>query len=201
MYWTYCSLRYFRAITHNRAVPFDALFHESVFLFTMQCSSPSEPFGMNTLFLWEHSLCAPGGAERQWAARGENSRNGRTYTWRDPNTAQRLYRKHKKNILKTIKLTENTDIRKAMAIHCRETSDGQEHWLMHWGWLKSDQTSTQADMLAVFPLTMARDRHWWSHCRSLGSPEMSTSFFARQLKKGAVDLPYTPVVSIATGWK
>ena len=39
-------------------------------------------------------------------------------------------------------------------------------------------------MLAVFPLTAARDRHWWSHCRSLGSPEMSTSFFARQLKKG-----------------
>ena len=31
------------------------------------------------------------------------------------------------------------------------------------------------------------------------SPKMSTSFFARQLKKGAVDLPYTPVVSIATG--
>jgi len=31
---------------------------------------------------------------------------------------------------------------------------------------------------------------------TLGSPEMSTSFFARQLKKGAVDLPYTPVVSI-----
>ena len=30
------------------------------------------------------SLCAPGGAERQWAARGENSRNGRTYTWQDP---------------------------------------------------------------------------------------------------------------------
>jgi len=54
-------------------------------------------------------------------------------------------------------------------------------------------------MLAVFPLTAARDKRWWSHCRSLGSPEMSTSFFARQLKKGAVDLPYTPVVSIATG--
>jgi len=53
-------------------------------------------------------------------------------------------------------------------------------------------------MLAVFPLTMARDRHWWSHYPSLGSPEMS-SFFVRQLKKGAVDLPYTPVVSIATG--
>jgi len=54
-------------------------------------------------------------------------------------------------------------------------------------------------MLAVFPLTMARDRHWWSHCCSLESPEMLTSFFARQLKKGAVDLPYTPVVSMATG--
>jgi len=48
-------------------------------------------------------------------------------------------------------------------------------------------------------MTTARDKHWWSHCRSLGSPEMSTSFFARQLKKGAMDLPYTPVVSIATG--
>ena len=23
-------------------------------------------------------------------------------------------------------------------------------------------------MLAVFPLTAARDRRWWSHCRSLG---------------------------------
>jgi len=46
-------------------------------------------------------------------------------------------------------------------------------------------------MLAVFPLTMVRDRRWWSHCPSMGSPEMSTSFFARQLKKGAVDLPYT----------
>jgi len=43
------------------------------------------------------------------------------------NTAQRLYRKHKKNIRKTIKLTENTHIRKAMAIHWREASDGQEH--------------------------------------------------------------------------
>jgi len=44
-------------------------------------------------------------------------------------------------------------------------------------------------MLVVFPLTTDRDRRWWSHCRSLGSPEMSTRFFARQLKKGAVDLP------------
>ena len=43
-------------------------------------------------------------------------------------------------------------------------------------------------MLTVFPLTTASDRRWWSHCRSLGSPEMSTSFFSRQLKKGAVDL-------------
>jgi len=58
-------------------------FYESVFLFTIQCSVPTR-FGSNALFLWEHSLCAPGGAERQWAARGENSRNGLTYTWRDP---------------------------------------------------------------------------------------------------------------------
>jgi len=37
-----------------------------------------------------------------------------------------------KNILKTIKLTENTDNRKAMAIqYIEEASDGQEHWLMH----------------------------------------------------------------------
>jgi len=56
--------------------------------------------------------------------------------------------------------------------------------LMHWGWLKSDQTCTQANMLAVLPLTTARHRHWCSHFRCLGSPEMSMSFFARQLKKG-----------------
>jgi len=52
----------------------------------------------------------------------------------------------KKNILKTIKLTENTEIRKAMAMHWREASDRQEHWLMHWGWLKSDQACTQANI-------------------------------------------------------
>jgi len=40
---------------------------------------------------------------------------------------------------------------------------------------------------------------WWRHWHSLGSPDTSTSFFARPLKNGAVDLPYTPVVSIATG--
>jgi len=89
-----------------------------------------------------------------------------------------------KNMPKTIKLTENTDIRKAMATHWREASDVQGHWLMHWWWLKSGQTCTQTNILAVFPLTTARDRRWWSHCRSLGSPEMSTSFFARQLSTG-----------------
>jgi len=36
-----------------------------------------------------------------------------------------------------------------------------------------------------FPLNMsARDRHWWSHCRSLGSSDTSTGFFARLLNKG-----------------
>jgi len=39
-------------------------------------------------------------------------------------------------------------------------------------------------MLAAFPLTTARDRRWWSHCRSLGSPDISTRVFARPLKKG-----------------
>ena len=40
--------------------------------------------------------------------------------------------------------------------------------LIHWGWLKSDQTCTQANLLAVFPLNTARDKRWWNHCRSLG---------------------------------
>jgi len=96
------------------------------------------------------------------------------------NTAQRHYRKHKKHT-EGNKAHRYTDIRKAMPKLWREANDGQEHWLMHWGWLKSDQTCTQANMLVVFPLTKARDRRWWSHCCSLGSPEMSTSFFTRQI--------------------
>jgi len=36
--------------------------------------------------------------------------------------------------------------------------------------------------------------------QSMGSPDMSISLFARQLKKGEVDLPCKPVVSIATQW-
>ena len=39
-------------------------------------------------------------------------------------------------------------------------------------------------MLAAFPLTTARERRWWSHWHSLGSPDTSTSLFARPLKKG-----------------
>jgi len=50
-------------------------FYESVFLFTTHCSSPGAAIVFNALFLWEDSLFAPGGAERQWAARGENSGN------------------------------------------------------------------------------------------------------------------------------
>jgi len=45
----------------------------------------------------------------------------------------------------------------------------------------SDQTYTQANLLAEFPLTTARDRRWWSHWRSLGSPNIPTNFFARPL--------------------
>ena len=41
-------------------------------------------------------------------------------------------------------------------------------------------------MLTTFPLTTsARDKRWWSHSCSLGSPDISTTFFARQLKKGS----------------
>jgi len=57
-------------------------FCDSVIPFTKRCSSTSKHFTFNALFLWEHSLCAPEGAERQWAAPGENSWNGQT--WRDP---------------------------------------------------------------------------------------------------------------------
>jgi len=57
-------------------------FYDSVILFTKQCSSPSKHFAFNSLFLWEHSLCAPEGADKRWAAPGENSWNGQT--WRDP---------------------------------------------------------------------------------------------------------------------
>jgi len=41
-------------------------FYDSVILFTKRCSSPSEHFTFNALILWEHSLCAPEGAERRW---------------------------------------------------------------------------------------------------------------------------------------
>jgi len=67
-------------------------FYESGFLFTTHCSSPNVAIAFNVLFLWEHSLCAPGGAERQWAAHGENSGNGRTYTRRDPNFSALFWR-------------------------------------------------------------------------------------------------------------
>jgi len=53
---------------------------------------------------------------------------------------------------------------------------------------KSDPTCTyRPNMLATFPLTTARDKCWWSHCRSLGSPNISASFFERQLNKRVVD--------------
>ena len=87
------------------------------------------------------------------------------------------------NMQKTIKLTENAN-QKAIAIHWREASGKQQHWLIHWGWLKSDQTCKQANMLAAFPLTTDRYKHWWSHGHSLGSPDRSVTFLARQLKKG-----------------
>ena len=50
--------------------------------------------------------------------------------------------------------------------------------------IKLDKTFTQANMLAAFPLITASDMRWWSHWRSLESPDTSTTFFARPLKKG-----------------
>jgi len=38
-------------------------YYDSVILFTKRCSSPSEHFAFNALFLWEHSLCASEGGE------------------------------------------------------------------------------------------------------------------------------------------
>jgi len=48
-------------------------------------------------------------------------------------------------------------------------------------------------MLAAFLLTTARNRCWWSHCRSLESPDISMSFFVRLLKKGVANLPYSKI--------
>jgi len=57
-------------------------FYDNVIFFAKRSSSPSEHFAFNAIVLWEHSLYAPEGAERRWAAPGENSWNGQT--WRDP---------------------------------------------------------------------------------------------------------------------
>jgi len=59
-------------------------------------------------------------------------------------------------------------------------------------------------MLAIFPLTTARDRRWWNrHCCSLGSPEADIStlkFLCEAAQKVAVDLPYTPVSGFNCDW-
>jgi len=47
-------------------------FYDNVIFFTKRCSPPSEHCAFNALFPWEHSLCAPEGVERQWAAPGED---------------------------------------------------------------------------------------------------------------------------------
>ena len=57
----------------------------------------------------------------------ENEVSQDGWKWEQNHTAQ-SFTKSIKNILKTINLTENTDIRKAMAIHWREASDRQEYW-------------------------------------------------------------------------
>ena len=75
----YCSLRLLRWCCKSCVAGLTdgflsmRCFHESVFLFTAQCSSPGEAVAFNALFLWEHSLFCAWGAARQWAARGKNS--------------------------------------------------------------------------------------------------------------------------------
>ena len=72
-----CCRHYFRSITPERALPFDAFFLW-------------ERFSLyNTMLVAKRALRfqRAGGAERQWEARGENSGNGRTYTWRHPPSA------------------------------------------------------------------------------------------------------------------
>jgi len=74
---------------------------------------------------------------------------------------QRFYRKHKKNILKTLMLTENAHIPKAIAIHWKEASNKQEHWLMHWRWIKSNQTYTQANQLTKLDINFLSCTFTW----------------------------------------
>jgi len=52
----------------------------------------------------------------------------------------------------------------------------------------------------IIPLTTAKNKRQCKHCHSLESPTMSASFILKRLfKKEAVDVPLTPVASIATG--
>jgi len=67
------------------------------------------------------------------------------------NTAQRLYRECKKKHTEDNKAHRKHRHSEGMAMHWREASDGQEHWLMHWGWLKSDQACTQANDAGCIP--------------------------------------------------
>jgi len=84
---------------------------------------------------------------------------------------------------RTTKLTERTNIRKAIAMHWVRGKWGWQYWSAHRGHPKSGQTCTQVNILAVFPLTTARDNH---RC-SLVS-DISTSFFVRLLKKNEAAL-------------
>jgi len=49
--------------------------------------------------------------------------------------------------------------------------------------IMSDQTCTQAKMLAAFPLTTARDRRWWRHWRSLGVTRHINKFLCKTTQK------------------
>jgi len=56
-------------------------------------------------------------------------------------------------------------------------------------------------MLAAFPLTTARDKALVEALSLPGVTRHINMFLCKVEEKGAVDLSYTPVVSIATGLK
>ena len=111
-------------------------------------------------------------------------------------------------LLKTIKLTENTDIRKTMAIHWREASDGQEHWLINALRVAKIRSNLNTGRYAsgVPSDHSERDRRWWSHCMSLllGVAWNVNEFLCKTAQEGgsglAVHWQYTVTSGFNCNW-
>jgi len=113
--------------------------------------------------------------------------------WKGEQNSTAHYRgltKSIKNILKTIKLIENANIQKVIALHWRKASDtGLVNALKMAKQIKlAHRPICRQCSLWPWPETGAGGATFAS---PLESPDMSMSFFARQLQKGTVDLPYT----------